>query len=234
MRLLEKFRSLFEGTKYVHRNPTLGDTVAAEFFEDLIDLAKSSKLVDRVVAHDRVINLQNTTTGKKSRRGDGTFGELVPTALAIVEDGYIVGRGPIANIEIGAETKIVSKAMVKQVERVIGDLDRQVAMFKKHGGNPICVGFVGVNWSPSYTSYEKDRSFPTDGKQYKHPVQEAAAAERRLRNEAQPVFDEFLILRFAATNVPPYPFEWSNYKEMVLEYNALLTRVSREYDKRFD
>jgi len=107
MRLLEKFRSLFEGTKYVHRNPTLGDTVAAEFLEDLIDLAKSSKLVDRVVSHDRVINLQNTTTGKKSRRGDGTFGELVPTALAIVEDGYIVGRGPIANIEIGAETNCI-------------------------------------------------------------------------------------------------------------------------------
>jgi hypothetical protein len=233
MRLLNKFRALFEGTKYKHRDSTLGDQVALEFFEDLVTLGKSSKLRERVATYDRVLNRKNTTTGKKARRGDGTFGELVPTAVGTLEQGFIVGRGPTANVEMGAETKIVSKAMIKQAERVVGDLQRQVSMFRKHGGNPICIAFVGVNWSPSYTSYEKDRAFPTDGKEYAHPIQEAEAAERRLINEAQPYFDEFLILRFSATNVSPYPFSWINERALALEYNALLTRVSRQYDVRF-
>jgi hypothetical protein len=233
MRLLETFRGVFYNTKYSHRNSNLGDLIAIEFFEDLVTLGKSAKLTTRVAARDRVVNRKNTATGKKSRRGDGTFGELVPTAIAIVEEGFVVGRGPTANFEIGVETKILSKAMIKQLDRVIGDLQRQVTMFKKHGGNPICAAFVGVNCSTSYTSYEGDRPFPTDGKKYKHPIQEAAAAERRLRAEAQPAFDEFLVLRFEATNVPPYPFSWIDEKNLTLEYNALLTRVSRKYDLRF-
>ena len=233
MRLLNKFRSLFEHTKYVHRNSNLGNQVALEFFEDLVELRKSSKLVARVLARDRVVNLKNTTTGKAARRGDGTFGELVPTATPVVEEYSVIARGPTANVEMGAETKIVSKAMIKQVDRVISDLERQVKMFRKHGGNPLCIGFVGVNWSESYTSYEGERPFATDGKKYKHPIQEALSAERRLILEAQPLFDEFLILQFSATNVPPYPFQWFNYQKLVLEYNALLTRVSREYDTRY-
>ena len=46
-------------------------------------------------------------------------------------------------------------------------------------------------------------------------------------------FDEFLILKFKATNVDPYPFTWLDYNRTCLEYAALLTRVSREYDRRF-
>lgn len=37
-------------------------------------------------------------------------------------------------------------------------------------------------------SYEGRRRFPTDGKKYKHPIQEAADAEARLRKDALPVF----------------------------------------------
>lgn len=233
MKLLKTFQSLFEGTKYLHRQSNLGDLVAIEFYEDLIAIGKSVKLLSRVTAHDRVINLKNVTIGKKARRGDGTLGELVPSAVAIVEKGFIVARGQTANIEIGAETKILAKAMIKQIDRVIGDLHRQVEMFKKHGGNPICVGFVGINFSETYTSYEGDRSYPTDGRRYKHPIQEAADAEARLRAEVQAAFDEFLILKFISTNTPPYPFTWVNYNVLNLEYNALLTRVSREYDARF-
>ncbi len=233
MRLLETFQRLFEGTKYLHRQSNLGDLVAIEFYEDLVAIGKSTKLPARVAAHDRVINLKNVTVGKKARRGDGTLGELVPSAVAIVEKGFIVARGQTANIEIGAETKILAKAMIKQIDRVIGDLQRQVEMFKKHGGNPICVGFVGINFSETYTSYEGERAYPTDGKKYKHPIQEAADAESRLRAEVQSAFDEFLILKFIATNTPPYPFTWVDYNSLNLEYNALLTRVSREYDTRF-
>jgi hypothetical protein len=233
MRLLETFRQLFDGTKYLHRKSNLGDLVAVQFYEDLVTLGKSTKLSQRVAAHDRVINLRNITVGKTARRGDGTLGELVPTAAAIVEKDFIVARGPTANIEVGVEAKILAKAMIKQIDRVIGDLQRQVQMFKKHGGNPICVAFVGVNCSTTYTSYEGRRRFPTDGKKYKHPIQEAADAEIRLRTDALPVFDEFLILKFTATNVRPYQFSWVDYGALSLEYNALLTRVSREYDVRF-
>ena len=61
-------------------------------------------------------------TGKPGRRGDGTFGELVPAAVALTEKGMLVARGPITTIEIGAETKILAKAMIKQIDRVINDL----------------------------------------------------------------------------------------------------------------
>lgn len=233
MRLLETFRSLFDGKRYLHRKSNLGDLVAIEFYEDIVNLGKSTKLPPRVVAHDRAINLKNVTVGKSARRGDGTLGELVPAAVAIVEKGFVVARGPTANIEIGAETKILAKAMIKQIDRVIGDLRRQVEMFKGQGGNPICIGFVGINFSDKYTSYEGRRAFTTDGKKYKHPIQEAADAEARLIAQAKPVFDDFLIMQFKATNKKPYPFEWVNLNSLQLEYSAMLTRVSREYDQRF-
>lgn len=233
MRLLDTFRGLFEGQPYLHRKSNLGDLVAVEFYEDLVAVNKSTKLPQRIIDHDRVINLKNVAVGRSARRGDGTLGELVPAAVAIVEKGFIVARGPIANIEIGAETKILAKAMIKQIDRVIGDLKRQVEMFRQQGGRPICVGFVGVNYADHYISYEGERSYPTDGKKYKHPIQEAADAESRLKAQAATAFDEFLILRFRATNEPPYPFVWQDYQKLQLEYNALLTRVSREYDQRF-
>ncbi len=233
MRLLDTFRSLFEGKRYIHRKSNLGNLVANELYEDLVALGRSTKLPPRVAAHDRVINLKNVLTGRSGRRGDGTFGELVPAAVAIVESGFAVARGPIANIEIGAETKILAKAMIKQIDRVITDLGNQVAVFKKHGGNPICVGFVGINYADHCSSYEGDRVWTTDGKKYKHPIQEAADAENRLRTRVAPLFDELLFLRFCATNEAPYPFEWKDLATLRLEYGALLTRLSREYDRRF-
>lgn len=234
MRLLDTFRGLFEGKPYKHRDSSLGDLVAVEFYEDLVAIGKSTKLPKRVADHDRVINLKNVVIGRKARRGDGTLGELVPMAGgALAEKGFLVARGPTANIEIGAETKILAKAMIKQIDRVIGDLCRQVEMFRKSGGNPICIGFVGINRADRYVSFEGTRNFPTDGKKYKHPLQEAIEAEARLIADAKPAFDEFLIMRFKATNEPPYPFTWDNYQALLLEYNAMLTRVSREYDKRF-
>ena len=231
--LLRTFQGLFEGTRYKHRDSSLGDFVASQVYEDLVTLNKSVSLVRRVQAHECVVNLANKTVGKPSRRGDGTFGELVPTVIAITEKGLHVARGEIANIQIGAETKILAKAMIKQIDRVIGDLIRQVQEFRNTGGNPICVGFVGINYAESYTSYEGERPWPTDGRKYKHPIQEAAAAEERLREKASPSFDEFLFLRFRAANIPPYPFEWLDYQSTSKEYAALLLRLSRLYDERF-
>lgn len=113
--LLRKFRSLFEGKPYRHRIATLGDLVASQLYEDLVGLSKSRRLTDRVERHERVVNLRNLMTGKPGRRGDGTFGELVPAAMAVAEKGILVARGPVATIEIGAETKILAKAMIKQI-----------------------------------------------------------------------------------------------------------------------
>jgi len=167
------------------------------------------------------------------RRGDGTFGELIPMATAVTMTGFVVPRGEVANIEIGAETKILAKAMIKQIDRVIGDLIRQVDEFKRTGGTPICVGFVGVNYAPRYTSYEGERPWPTDGRKHKHPIQGAAEAEGRIIARAKPAFDELQILRFRAENVEPFSFEWVDYEQTEKEYGAVLIRLSREYDRRF-
>jgi hypothetical protein len=231
--LLRTFRGLFEGCQYKHRDSSLGDLVASRVYEDLVALNKSEKLIQRVRSHERVVNLANRAVGRAGRRGDGTFGELVPTAVAITEEGLLVARGNVANIEIGTETKILAKAMIKQIDRVIGDLARQVEEFKRTGGNPICVGIVGVNHAASYTSYEGERKWPTDGKKHKHPAQEAEEAEKRLFDKVSTKFDEFQILRFRATNVAPFPFDWVDLKKTSLEYGALLIRISREYDRRF-
>ncbi|MDP9185774.1 MAG: hypothetical protein M3O72_00255 [Verrucomicrobiota bacterium] len=231
--LLRIFRDLFEGKPYLHRKSNLGDLVASQLYEDLVSINKSARLVERVQRHERVVNLRNIMTGKPGRRGDGTFGELVPAAIAITEKGMLVARGPVATIEIGAETKILAKAMIKQIDRVITDLINQVNEFKRRGGNPISVGFIGINFADQYVSFEGRKRWPTDGKKYKHPIQEAAQAEQRLNDKARPAFDEFQILRFRATNAKPYPFDWVDLGKVELEYSALLTRVSREYDRRF-
>ena len=232
--LLRTFRGLFEEKPYLHRKSNLGDLVASQLYEDLIAINKSSKLVERVQHHERVVNLRNIMTGRPGRRGDGTFGELVPAAIAVTEKGMLVARGPVATIEIGAETKILAKAMIKQIDRVITDLVNQVNQFRRSGGNPISVAFIGINFAEQYVSFEGRKRWPTDGKKYKHPIQEAAQAEQRLNDKARPAFDEFQILRFRATNARPFPFEWVDLVTTEMEYSALLTRISREYDRRFN
>lgn len=231
--LLRTFCELFEGKAYHHRKANLGDLVASQLYEDLVAINKSTKLVERVQRHERVVNLKNVMTGRPARRGDGTFGELVPAAVAVTEKGMLVARGPVATIEVGAETKILAKAMIKQIDRVINDLINQVSQFRKGGGQPINVAFVGINFADQYVSFEGRRRWPTDGKKYKHPIQEAAQAEQRLNEKARSAFDEFQILRFRATNAKPYPFDWVDLTTTEMEYSALLTRVSREYERRF-
>jgi hypothetical protein len=183
---------------------------------------------------DRVLNVQNRRRGVAARRGDGTFGEIIPGETPITDDGYLVARGPVATVEIGIEIKILAKAMIKQIDRVINDLRNQVVQFKRGGGTPICVAVIGINQATSTVGYEGDRPFPTTGRAgFLHPYQEAPEAEWRLRSEAAPEFDEFLVLPFQATNAPPYPFEWLNYDETRLDYAAALTRISARYQQRF-
>jgi hypothetical protein len=232
-RLLDAFRAAFEGEPYLHRRSTIGDRIAIELFEDLYELNRSTTLRERIDGHSRVVNRANRRRGVIARRGDGTFGELIPRAEGTVEEGFVVARGPVATVEIGVEVKILAKAMLKQIDRVGSDLVKQVEHFRRAGGNPVTVGIVGINQSAEYTSYEGDRMFVTDGKRYQHPQQEARAAEERLLANAKPAFDAFIILRFRATNVAPFRFEWVDGRATELDYAADLTRVLREYEIRF-
>jgi hypothetical protein len=234
-RLLTEFRRLFESKVYKHRDSSQGDFVAMHLYEDLIAINRSSRLIDAAINRkDRVLNVQNKRRGVAARRGDGTFGEIIPDEIPIADPGYLVARGPIATVEIGVEIKILAKAMIKQIDRVINDLRNQAVQFKRGGGNPICVAIIGVNQAESTVGYEGDRPFPTTGRHgFPHPYQEAAEAERRLSATAAPEFDEFVVLRFKAANVPPYPFEWANYNETRLDYAAALSRISSRYQQRF-
>ena len=232
-RLLDEFRGLFDGKKYIHRDSSRGDWVAHHLYEDLHALGKSKLLKDRIEAREHVLNVQNTRRGVKARRGDGTFGELIPGIIAIVDPEFAVARGPIANVEIGVEVKILAKAMIKQIGRVQNDLRDQIDQFHRGAGTPICIGVVGINHADYCIGYEGDRAWKTDGSKHKHPIQEAVDAETRLRNEVAQKFDELLFLRYKATNDEPYPFEWVNYFETFQDYGAALTRISRAYDTRF-
>jgi hypothetical protein len=98
---------------------------------------------------------------------------------------------------------------------------------------PITVGIVGVNYAEECLSFEGEREFLTNGKKYKHPIQEAADAEQRLRSLVAHAFDEFLILRFVATNQPPYGFHWVNEMTTMMDYGSVLARISQQYEKRF-
>jgi hypothetical protein len=231
-RLLTEFERLFRGQPYFHRRSNQGDVLAAQFYEDLLALDKVPRLAEEIQAGVRVINNGNELRGVKARRGDGTFGEIVPGLTPIEFPGFAAKRGQVATIEIGVEVKILAKAMLKQIDRVASDLQHQSRQFRQTG-RPVCVAIVGINYAEVTRGYEGNRSFTTDGRANKHPVQEAAAAEEKLLAEAKPLFDEFLVVRYRATNMAPFPFNWLNSRATELDYAAALTRVARLWEQRF-
>jgi hypothetical protein len=233
-KLLEQFRNLFQGVKYRHRKSNLGDQVASFLYEDLFDLGLSQKYTAAVSSKARVLNRKNQPVGSSARRGDGTFGERLPHVVAVTIPDHTLAIGQVANVEIGAEVKVLAKAMIKQLDRVGTDMINQLKEFKTHGGNPICIGIVGVNYAQRYTSYEGRKAWKTTGKgSHKHPIQEAQSAEDRLRQRVASAFDDFIVIRFVAENVPPYKFDWVNYSQTADQYGAALVRISRKYDQRF-
>jgi len=230
--LLAEFQSLFKGRPYKHRSSTHGDWIAQFVFEDLYRLGHSQNLIERIGKHKSVLNASNRAHGVKHRRGDGSFGTLIPGDSALADPGFVVGRGPIANIEIGIEVKVLAKAMIKQIDRVKNDLRKQVIEFRRSDQRAVTAAVVGVNHAAVYRSFEGEREFTTEGRKYKHPVSEAAAAITHIE-QLRPDYDELLILRFRATNLDPYPFDWVDAETTRKDYAALLVRLSRHYDQRF-
>ena len=230
--LLERFRELFDGQPYLHRRSNLGDIVAAHLYEDLYRLGRSQKFVDRVDSARSVVNTQNVRRGIKARRGDGTFGEIVPNVEAELIQPFKVRRAAIATIEIGVEVKIMMKAMMKQLDRVGNDLRSQAQHFRSRNGNPICIGIVGINRAPHCTTYEGERAHSTDGTKHRHPADEAERAEEVLLQRVASEFNELLVLRFEATNEDPYRFSWTNEDATNLDYGAALVRISKRYEDR--
>ena len=245
--MLSAFESLFKGKPYQHRASNQNDLICAEFFEDLFILGKSPKLVARIAGKQTVVNTGNKVHGVKARRGDGTFGELVPGEVPSQSKDYLVSRGIIATIEIGAECKVLSKAMIKQIGRVMNDMRDQVAQFRRGtGSKPITVAIVGVNHAEYTVGYEGSQTWKTGwverlnaatGKvkrQYhKHPIEEAAEAIKRLNEEVRSHYDEMFVLRYKATNETPYRFEWVDLPGTQRDYATVLTKVSRAYEQRF-
>jgi hypothetical protein len=228
--LLRQFEATFRDGPYIHRNSQLGNRIADYLYEDLYALGISQKFNDRVDAKSHVLNPKGVSPGIRARRGDGSFGDLIPGSKAILVPGFKVARGPTADVEVGAEVKILAKAMIKQIDRVIGDLCRQADEFQQKSAGAITVGIVGINFAQRYVSHEGDRRYPTDGKSGNlHPAQEAHEAERRLLR-ADGSYSEFIELGFRATNEPPYDFEWVGRAQD--NYAARLVRLLRTYDSR--
>jgi len=185
-------------------------------------------------AMEAALNPKGISPGLNARRGDGSFGPVVPGHAPRVHAGHLVPVAPTAEVDIGAEVKILAKAMIKQLDRVISDLCGQAQHFKTKSPSAIPVGIVGLNMATHYVSFERDRSYPTDGRGAPHPSQEAPEAERRLLDRAEPCFEEFLVLPFRATNEPPYPFEWVTPQITRDRYAAMLVRLLRSYERRRD
>lgn len=232
-KLLQQLERTFRDGPYVHRNSNLGNRIADYLYEDLYDLGESSKLRERVDAQRRVLNPKNVSPGIHARRGDGSFGTPVPGSKPVMIPGFSVARGTTAEVELGAEVKILAKAMIKQIDRVMNDLRSQASHLLEKSPTALTVGIAAINFSDQYVSYEGARQYPTDGSATSpHPSQEGPKAELRLRG-VEDHFTEFLQIGFRATNEPPYPFELVAPARIRNDYGSILIRLSREYDRRF-
>ena len=234
-KLLEAFRGLFERNAYRHRNSTQGDYVASLLIDDLLSIKRSPKLAAAVNAQASVLNKGNRTVGRRHRRGDGSFGAIVPnTEPLLVPESYLVALGEVASIEIGTEVKILAKSMIKQIDRVGTDMINQVKEFKHSNPKAICIGIVGVNNAPIYRGFEGKREWVTTGKGgHLHPIQEAAQAVQRIQARVESSLDELIVLRFIATNMQPLSFDWVDKLETSKHYGAALVRTASLYETRF-
>ena len=225
--LLRKFEETFRDRRYIHRNSQLGNRIADFLFDDLYLLREDSRFRADIDAREVALNPKGVSPGLRARRGDGSLGPVVPGHQPRAYSGHVVPIAPTAEVDIGAEVK-----MIKQIDRVIIDLCGQAQHFKTKSPRAIPVGIVGLNLADHYVSFERDRSYATDGRGAPHPAQEAHEAERRLHDRAESCFTEFIVLPFRATNESPYPFEWATPRVTRDDYASMLVRLLRSYERR--
>jgi hypothetical protein len=230
-KLLAKFEQTFRDGPYLHRNSQLGNRIADFLFDDLYGLEPSSRFRDDVDSGRIALNPKGVSPGLKARRGDGSFGPIVPGYAPRAYPGHVIPVAPTAEVDIGAEVKVLAKAMIKQIDRVVSDLCGQGRHFKTKSPDAVSVGIVGINVADHYVSFEGARRYPT-GEYGPHPYHEAPEAERRLLTSADVCLDELLILPFKATNDPPFPFEWARPRQTQDAYASLLVRLLRAYGRR--
>lgn len=226
-RLLETFRKAFAGRIYKHRDSTVGNKIARELFEDILAHGVSTKYGSDVNQNIVAVNRGGLVHGRVIRRNDSVFGKLPAAAKSVSIQGFAVPEGPIADARIGCEVKIVAKAQLKQIDRVISDLDNFLLRVQQISQTCINVAVVGVNHEPEYMGYEGRRRFK--GRLSKG---ETATVISRL-SQLTGRYDELLILSFKATNQRPFLFTWLNTQKVDLDYGAALTRIGQTYDQRF-
>ena len=231
-KLLAAFQALFQGTVYKHRTSTLGNLVALHLYEDLYDHGNSPSFNQHVAAGQCVVNVSGATRGVDVRRGDGTFGAIVPGSVPATAKGFTVLHGMVALTHIGAEVKIIATAHLKQIDRVLNDLTGSATSLKEKSPQAITVGFAAVNYSERWTGMEGTRSFPVERKPLR-ALEASDETSRRLLEIARPAFDEFVLLKFRATNQAPLPFSWLNAAGTAADYGAALVRIASLYEKRF-
>ncbi len=223
-RLLARFEDIFRDGPYRHRRSNLGDSIAIEWYEDMYALGSSSPFSKGVAAKTLVVNTRNWIPGKRARRGDGTLGDLVPSVTPNQINGYDVLRGPTATLRIGIEVKIPATAMLRQVDRVISDLNKQARVFEELSRKAPTGAIVGLNWANDYLSFEGDRTTVAR----KAPSREAGEVRRRIQEQVRD-YDELLFLEFKATNREPYNFAWINSAATRELYAAALLGVSNQF-----
>ncbi len=143
-KLLQQLERTFRDGPYLHRRSNLGNRIADCLYEDLYELGASAKLRERIDQQLRVLNPKGVSPGIHARRGDGSFGPPVPGWAPTRVPGFVVARGLTAEVEIGAEVKILAKAMMKQIDRVMSDLRSQANHFRRKSPTAITVGIVAI------------------------------------------------------------------------------------------
>lgn len=206
--------------------------MAAHLYEDLYERGYSPKLKERVDAAACVLNVAGATRGVKARRGDGTFGAVVPNVHPLREQEFHVLRGPVALTQISVEVKIIATARLAQVGRVINDLEGSAKALKEKSRAAVTVAITGVNYSERYTGFEGERKYPID-RAADRARRESEQTCARLEQAVRPAFDELILFMFKATNRPPFPFSWLRASNTEEEYGSALVRIARLYDERF-
>jgi len=227
-RLLHAFRLAFEGTIYKHRISTTGNRIGRELFEDLLRHEVSPLYSEHVRNGACVVSRGGGVHGKLIRRNDSVFGRP-PAGVPGMKgaSGYRVLEGTVAEPRVGCEVKILAKAQLKQIDRVINDLEGFALRMNKLNKTCINVAVVGVNHEPNYVGFEGAREF-----RHRLGPGEPAVVMSRLET-LRAFYDEVLVLPFRATNQKPFPFAWASTRKVELDYASVLTRLGERYQERF-